>query len=74
MPDKHPNPNPLSETDASLARVTEDLINLLVERGVIRFTDLPQAAQDKLLARQQTRSHLANSLRLLSDEGEDGLL
>lgn len=74
MPDKHPNPNPLSETDASLARVTEDLINLLVERGVIRFTDLPQAAQDKLLARQLTRSHLANSLRLLSDEGEDGLL
>lgn len=74
MPDKYPNPNPLSETDASLARVTEDLINLLVERGVIRFTDLPQAAQEKLLARQHTRSQMANSLRLLGDEGEDGLL
>jgi hypothetical protein len=69
-----PKDNPLSETDADLARVTEDLINLLVQKGVILFTDLPPAAQAKLLARQQTRAALANSLKLLSDEHEGGLI
>jgi hypothetical protein len=28
---------------------------LLVEQGVIRFTDLPDAAQDKLLNRRELR-------------------
>lgn len=73
MTDKLPE-NPLSETDASLARVTEDLIHLLVDRGVIRFTDLPLAAQAKLLERHETRAHFADSLRLLAEDGEDGLL
>lgn len=69
-----PKENPLSESDADLARVTEDLVNLLVQKGVILFTDLPPAAQAKLLARQQTRVNLANSLKLLGDEHDEGLI
>ncbi len=69
-----PKDNPLSESDADLARVTEDLVNLLVQKGVILFTDLPPAAQAKLLARQQTRVNLANSLKLLGDEHDEGLI
>ena len=34
------------ESDIHLARVLEDLITLLIERHIIRFTDLPQAAQN----------------------------
>lgn len=45
----------LEQTDTAMARVLEDVVGLLVEQGVIRFTDLPTAAQDKLLARRELR-------------------
>lgn len=45
----------LEQTDQTMARVLEDVVNLLVEQGVIRFTDLPEAAQNKLLARRELR-------------------
>lgn len=66
--------NPLSSTDAGLARVTEDLIDVLIDRGVIQFTDLPLAAQAKLLERRQTRATLGKRLNLLADEGDHGLI
>ncbi|KAB2902341.1 MAG: hypothetical protein F9K35_04195 [Burkholderiaceae bacterium] len=69
-----PQNNPLIESDADLARVTEDLVNLLVQKGVILFTDLPPGAQAKLLARQQTRADMVNSLKLLGEDSEDGLI
>ena len=58
----------LSETDAALARITEDLIEILLRKGVIQFTDFPEAAQAKLLERRQTREHLAHHLKLLDDD------
>jgi hypothetical protein len=64
----------LSESDLAIARVLEDLIDVLILRGVIQFTDLPEAAQSKLLSRRQTRAMLKNSLQLLPSEGEGGLL
>lgn len=45
----------LEQSDQTMARVLEDVVNLLVEQGVIRFTDLPEAAQNKLLARRELR-------------------
>lgn len=60
--------NPLAQTDTDLARVTEDLIDVLIDRGVIQFTDLPVAAQNKLLQRRQTRATLANRLNLLGGD------
>lgn len=62
--------NPLSQTDAGLARVLEDLIDVLINRGLIQFTDLPAPAQAKLLDRRQTRASLANRLELLADDGD----
>jgi hypothetical protein len=64
----------LSESDTAIARVLEDLIDILITRGVIQFTDLPEAAQGKLLSRRQTRAMLKDSLQLLPGEGEGGLL
>lgn len=66
--------NALSQTDTGLARVLEDLIDVLITRGVIQFTDLPDAAQSKLLERRQTRASLANRLQLLPMNGENDLL
>lgn len=64
----------LSQSDTAIARVLEDLVDVLISRGVIQFTDLPQAAQDKLMSRQETRAKLKNSLQLLPDDGDGGLL
>ncbi len=64
----------LSQSDTGLARVLEDVIDVLINRGVIQFTDLPDQAQLKLLERRQTRASLANRLQLLPDEGDNGLI
>lgn len=63
----------LAATDLGLARVVEDLIDLLIEKDALRFTDLPVPAQEKLLKRRNLRASL-NSLHLLSDKEEDGLI
>lgn len=41
--------------DADSVRVLEDLIDTLVDRGLLRITDLPPAAQAKLFARKELR-------------------
>ena len=41
------------ESDIQLARVLEDLISILIERGLIQYTDFPSAAQ-KTFARPST--------------------
>lgn len=47
--------DPLADSDMRLVRVLEDVIDLLIARDVIRFTDLPQAAQGKLMERRSMR-------------------
>lgn len=45
------------ESDIQLARVLEDLINILIESNMIRFTDFPVAAQKRLNERQSMRKN-----------------
>lgn len=56
--------DPFRESDIHMARVLEDLITLLIERNVIRFTDLPAPAQKRLNDRQSLRrkTQLSNLL------------
>lgn len=61
----------LSDTD--LARVVEDVINLLTDKGVIQFTELPEAAQDKLLERKSLRKGISE-LKLLNEDDDDLML
>lgn len=72
-PDAARSADALSQSDASLARVLEDLIDVLISRGVVQFTDLPDAAQAKLLERRQNRATMSNRLDLLPEEGDTGL-
>lgn len=58
----------LQHSDLDLVRVLEDLIGVLIDRGVVRFTDLPEAARRKLQARAQTRAQLNSLSKLLGDE------
>ena len=64
----------LSQTDIGLARVLEDLIDALINRGLLQFTDLPEAAQAKLLERRQTRASLGHRLQPLLLDDDNGLL
>lgn len=59
----------LEQSDMRLVRVLEDLIELLIARDVIRFTDLPQPAQAKLLERRSMRQNLG-ALDLLGGANE----
>ncbi|MDX9698325.1 MAG: hypothetical protein RBT55_02015 [Rhodocyclaceae bacterium] len=61
--------NPLTPSDLDLVRVLEDLVELLVERSVIRFTDLPAAAQTKLLGRKNRRAAISR-FSLINDDNE----
>lgn len=66
---KSPQQMLLEQSDQAMARVLEDVINVLVDKGTIRFTDLPDAAQIKLLSRRELRDK-HNSIYLL-DDGDD---
>lgn len=57
----------LRRSDLEFVRVLEDVIQLLMDRGAISFTDLPAAAQEKLMARQTLRDR-SNSVELMSDD------
>ncbi len=57
-------------SDTEMIRVLEDLIDLLTSKGLIQFTELPKAAQQKILSRQSIRKRL-NGLDLLSDNPDD---
>ncbi|MES9817445.1 MAG: hypothetical protein ACH255_00025 [Candidatus Thiodiazotropha sp.] len=60
----------LSETDAGMIRIVEDLIALLIQKNLIMFTDLPNAAQQKILMRNQIRSVFQSGDPLLVDDDE----
>jgi hypothetical protein len=62
----------LAATDMNLARVVEDLVALLADRGVVLFTDLPAEAQRKLLLRERLRARLGEINPLV--DGEDAIL
>lgn len=60
----------LRASDLEVVRVLEDLIAVLIEKGVIQFTELPEAAQKKLLQRKRLRR--SSDLTLFDDD--EGLI
>ena len=62
-------------SDLALARVMEDLVDVLIEKNIINFTDLPEGAQQKLLARRGMRkefSYVADLFGAPDDEPSGG--
>ncbi|MFT5083770.1 MAG: hypothetical protein ACI9Y1_001820 [Lentisphaeria bacterium] len=62
----------MSETDLDFVRVVEDLVELLVSKNYISFTDLPPKAQEKFRSRKTLRGKMNSSLDLLSDDEDNG--
>lgn len=58
----------LMTSDMALVRVLEDLINTLIDKEVILFTDLPAAAREKLANREKIRGHLSSLDDLMGDD------
>ncbi|MDT7524186.1 hypothetical protein RAE21_17525 [Rhodoferax sp. TBRC 17198] len=78
LPDDHPaiqaflkgsgNVSSFSEADAEFVRVLEDLIDTLIVKNIIRHTDLPVAAQQKITRRKGLRNRMQGALNLLDDD------
>lgn len=48
----------LTSSDSETIRVIEDLVDVLIRKKLILLTDLPHAAQQKLIARQRMRNEM----------------
>lgn len=57
-----------AESDLAMARVLEDLIDLLMQRGLVKFTDFPEPAQQKLMNRRSLRRHVSYVESMYDDE------
>lgn len=62
----------LAGSDHGMVRVLEDLIETLIGKNLIRFTDLPEAAQAKLLERRTLRRSV-NALSIFRGEDDQAL-
>ncbi len=62
----------LKISDLELVRVFEDVIEIMIDKGLILITDLPEAAQDKLMERQKLREKLVFLHQL--PEGESDVI
>jgi len=61
----------LSQSDLDFVRVVEDLVDVLVAKNYILFTDLPDKAQEKMRRRQALRGKMSSHLDLLSDDEDE---
>ncbi len=60
-----------AESDLDFVRVVEDLVELLVEKNLICFTELPREAQKKMAARKSLRQGIVDKLDLLDMSQDD---
>jgi hypothetical protein len=63
-----PTANNFVGLDADFIRVMEDLLDVMLSKGLLRLTDLPPQAQRKLLARKDMRRRMSGALDLLGGE------
>lgn len=59
------------ESDIAFIRVLEDLIDVLIQKGYLQFSDFPEGAQQKLMTRQGLRREYAY-LQSLFGSTDDG--
>ncbi|MCU7939034.1 MAG: hypothetical protein KZQ64_13510 [gamma proteobacterium symbiont of Bathyaustriella thionipta] len=59
----------LNQSDSDFIRVLEDLIDVLLDKHILLLTDLPEAAQQKLLKRKKIRKDHIQSI--ISDDDDN---
>ena len=58
----------LTSTDYEMVRVVEDLIDMLMERQIFIFTELPEPVQAKLNVRKQLRKNMSSLENLINED------
>ena len=61
------------KSDLTMARVVEDLIDVLLGNDLVSFTDLPLEAQQKVIVRHARRDDLGYVARLYPADEDDEL-
>jgi len=56
------------QSDLALSRVMEDLIDILIDKKIMMFTDFPKGAQEKLLERRGFRKEVSYVENLFGDD------
>lgn len=64
----------LEDADADFIRVLEDLIELLINKEVLQFTELPTPVQEKLLSRRWYREHASQEQTTILMDDTEGLI
>ncbi|HEY9269060.1 MAG TPA: hypothetical protein VIO39_06390 [Methylotenera sp.] len=60
----------LTQSDIDFIRVIEDLVDILINKNVITFTDLPSKVREKIVNRLDARGRLAGTNDIVvSDNG-----
>jgi hypothetical protein len=62
--------NRLVASDTEMARIVEDVIDVLITKNIVNFTDFPREAQQKLLHRRDLRRNLSTLTNLVGDEDD----
>jgi len=57
----------LSLSDMGIIRLLEDLIDLLIQKNIILFTDLPDQAQGKIRERKRLRETITSQTLTVDD-------
>jgi hypothetical protein len=57
----------LSLSDMEIIRLLEDLIDLLVQKNIIIFTELPEAAREKIQERKRLRETFTSQTLTVDD-------
>jgi hypothetical protein len=60
----------LAASDREMARIVEDLIELLIAKNLVNFTDFPPDAQKKMLRRRSLRRNLSKLRDLIGDDDD----
>ncbi len=58
----------LTVLDTGIIRVLDDLVDILVSKNIIMFTDLPQEAREKIGERKRIRQQMKESNQLMVDD------
>lgn len=57
----------LSLSDMGIIRLLEDLIDLLIQKNIIHFTELPEQAQERITERKRLRETMTSQDLMVDD-------
>jgi len=60
----------LNRLDLDMVRVIEDVIDIMIDRNLILFTDLPDPVQNKILFKKTIRNLSKKNTTIVNDEEE----